>query len=443
MKKTTLLTLFALVVAQLIAGPLTWQKMDMTKATGGTINLNVSRMQLQDGKLYIATYDGIWVSPSGNGGDWQPFGLQGQKVTRLSFGNLKLAMVIVTASNDATKTTGVLYKLNGTTWELTNLNPDKLSTFGSASSEFTQIRDGNGKDIILYPTWGGGIWRSEDGGANWTNYPQGTTDYGAVYKNVLGLHTFPGDNVVYGTDKVGNNDNFLIYSEDYGMTWRNKYVGAFFNPHAVFARDFNNKKNVYFGGQNANNGAIWRSEDMGDNWDASFTMGVEYWECRKITASPNGDLFSLASINNLYVSKDNGDTFDPFATGLTIPSSTERIANPPAADKVFLTDVIATDSKVYLSTAFQEGIYVVDLSTGMNTSKSNQIDFKLSGNVLQVNTTLNSEIQIMNVTGAVLGSYKAQSATTNINIAQLAPAIYLLKTIGADNDVQINKFIKQ
>lgn len=443
MKKTTLLTLLVLVVAQLFASSPTWQKMDMTKAAGGTVNLNISRMQLQDGKLYIATYDGIWVSPSGNGGDWQPFGLQGQKVTRLSFGNLKLAMVLVAASNDATKTTGVLYKLNGTAWELTNLNPDKLSSFGSPSSEFTQIRDGNGKDIIFYPTWGGGIWRSDDGGVNWTNYPQGTTDYGAVYKNVLGLHTFPGDNTIYGTDKVHNNNNYLIYSTDYGLTWQNINVGAFFNPHSVYARTLNTKKYIYFGGENGNEGAIWRSENMGNSWDAAFTMGVDYWNCRKITASPNGNLFSMASVNNLYVSKDNGETFEPFAAGLTIPSHADRIANPPATDKYFLSDVIATNSKVYLSTVFREGIYFVDLSTGISNAKNANVRFKLIDNTLYVDAVPNTEIQIMNVTGAILGSYKAQSTSTNINIAHLAPAVYLLKTIGADNAVQINKFIKQ
>ena len=276
-------------------------------------------MALVDGKLYAATFDGIWVSPSGNGGDWQPYGLQGEKVTRMSFGNLKLALVTVTASNDATRTTGVLYKHNGTTWELTNLNPDKLSTFGSASSEFTQIRDNNGKDIILYPTWGGGIWRSEDGGATWTNYAQADTDHGKVFKNVLGLHTFPGDNTVYGTDKVANNDNYFIYSEDYGATWQYKHVGKFFNPHAVFARTVGGKKYLYYGGENGNDGAVWFSDDMGTSWGASYSMGVEFWQCRKITASPNGNLYSMASVNNLYVSKDNGETFAQVASGLTIP----------------------------------------------------------------------------------------------------------------------------
>lgn len=442
MKKITSLLLFMLFCYFVADAAVTWQKLDLTKAGGGTINLNISRMALQDGKLYAATYDGIWVSPSGNGGDWQPFGLQGQKVTRLSFGNLKLAMVLVTASNDVTKTAGILYKLNGTSWDLTTLNPGKLSTFGSPSSEFTQIRDGNGKDIILYPTWGGGIWRSEDAGATWTNYPPGTTDYGAIYKNVLGLHSFPGDNTVYGTDKVANNDNFLIYSQDYGVTWQNKYVGKFFNPHSVYARTLNNKKYVYFGGQNGSDGAIWRSEDIGVNWDASISMGVEYWECRKITSSPNGNLFSMASINNLYVSKDNGDTFEPFATGITIPSQSDRLANPPAADKVFLTDVIATDSRVYLSTAFQEGIYVAALSSGVQNHTSNNVNFTKSDNKLTVFSETENTISIYNVQGTLVVRTKTTGDKTELNIKDMSNGIYFIRLTNANTNMCVAKFIK-
>jgi len=442
MKKFTSLFLFIL-FGYFAANALTWQKLDLTKAGGGTINLNISRMVLENGKLYAATYDGIWVSPSGNGGDWEPFGLQGEKVTRLSFGNLKLALVLVTASNDATKTTSVLYKLNGSTWELTNLNPDKLSTFGSAYSEFTQIRDQNGNDIILYPTWGNGIWRSDDGGATWTNYPQADTEHGKVYKNVLGLHVFPGDNIVYGTDKVANNNNYLIYSEDYGATWQYKHVGKFFNPYAVYARTYNDKKYIYYGGQNGSDGAIWRSEDMGTTWEASLSAGVEYWECRKITGSPNGNLYSMASINNLYVSKDNGDTFEVFATGLSIPSQSDRIANPPAADKVFLTDVIATDTIVYLSTAFREGIYVVDLETSLANVSKNAVSYTIKNNLLQVNTSENCNIQILNLTGVQVSAYKAHSGVTTIDITNLTPGVYFLKVKNADNSITINKFIKK
>lgn len=436
MKKITIYLLLFFVAINGFAAA-SWQKLNLTKAAGGTIDMTISRMQYTDGKLYAATYDGIWVSPSGNGGDWAPFGLQGEKVTRLNFGNLKLALVTVTATNDATRTTGILYKHNGTTWELTNLNPDKLSTFGSVSSEFAQIRDGNGKDVILYPTWGGGIWRSEDGGATWTNYPQADTEHGKVFKNVLSIQAFPGDNVVYGTDKVHNNDNYLIYSEDYGATWQYKHVGQFFNPHSVYARTFGGQKFIYYGGENGNGGALWRSGDMGANWDASFSAGVEFWQCRKITAAPNGDLYSMASVNNLYVSKDNGETFAPVATGLTIPAN--RVA--PASGTLFLSDVIATNDKLYLSTIMTEGIYVLDFSTGIKKTEANSLSFKRVGDNLVLENLVGATITIISANGAIVKKAAVDANNYAITIGDLPAGLYLIRSAhNAGNSV--SRFIK-
>lgn len=438
MKKITLYLLFTMLASQAFAVN-TWRKLDMTKSGGGTIDLNINRIQLLDGKLYAATYDGIWVSPSANGGDWQPFGLQGQKVIRLSFKDLKLAAVTVTATDDATKSATILYKHNGTDWVLTNLNPSKLSTFGSPSSDFTQIKDNTNKSIIFYPTWGGGIYRSEDGGDTWTNYPQADTDHGKVYKNVLGLHTFPGDNTIYGTDKVANNDNYMIYSEDYGATWNYKYVGSFFNPHAIYARTYNNKKHIYFGGENGNLGAIWMSDDMGANWTGSFSMGVEYWQCRKITGSPNGNLYSMASVDNLYVSKDNGETFEPAAAGLTIP--TDRPA--PAGSKYFLSDVIATNSKVYLSTIINDGIYVLDLNTNIKNTPSQTLHFELSENNLKVYAEQGSHIAIISAHGTIVGNFNASNAQTSINVENIKQGVYILKSKSTNGEIRVSRFIKK
>ncbi len=128
---------------------------------------------------------------------------------------------------------------------------------------------------------------------------------------------------------------------------------------------------------------------------------------------------------------------------MSIPSQSERIANPPAADKVFLTDVIATDSKVYLSTAFREGIYVVDLETSLANVSKNAVSYTIKNNLLQVNTSENCNIQILNLTGVQVSAYKAHSGVTTIDITNLTPGVYFLKVKNADNSITINKFIKK
>lgn len=448
MKKFTILTLFVLFFAQIYSDS-HWQKLSLKKAgSNDSISLNITRLLLLNDSLFAATYDGIWVSPSANGNDWVPYGLQGKKVLLVNFDILRLAMVEEVASDNATKTTQVIYKKIANDWQLSNYNPGKLSTQGFTKMAIAQIKDKNNNCVIAVPTWGNGIWVSSNGGDTWTQKPQqdvtlpSNNSTAKIFRNVLNISAFAGDTVLYGTDKAGNNDNYMIYSTDYGNTWQYKYVGSFFNPYAVYSRTYGGQKYVYFGGQNGNMGAIWRSGDMGDNWDASISTGEVYWECQKITASPNGKLYSLASITNVYVSTDNGDTFTPLATGLNIPQN--RVS--PGKTSYFFSDMLATDSKVYLSTIYQEGIYYVDLTpTAVNTVKASTLSLYTNAaqTELVVNAESGSDITIYSVTGKLLKSITAANAKTSINIQDLHSSVYIVKVISAKGELFTNRFVKK
>ena len=452
MKKITLSFVLLLICTVFTFGG-TWQKLDLTKAGGGTINLNINRLDLSGGKLYAATFDGIWVSPSANGGDWVAFGLQGQNVTHLNFGVLKLANAQVVALNDGTKMANQLYKYNGSSWVLTNLNPGKLSTFGGVSSAFTQIQDGANNTVIVYPTWGGGIWRSADGGTNWTNYAQGTTPDGAVYKNVIGLFTFPGSTTIYGTDKVATDFNYMIWSTDYGVTWNNSLVGQFFNPHSFLVRKVNGVEYMYYGGENGNGGVVWCSMDAGASWQGSSTAGVPYWQVRKIIADDNGKIYTLCSVDNVYVSQLNNatagwdvaqglynETFAPAATGITIP--TARVS--PASVKYYLSDIVASSNKIYVSTIMTDGVYVLDLATSVPSVKIANVYIypNPAQNELVVNTESGSNISIYSVTGKFVKSEVAANAKTSINIKSLNASIYVVKVVSPAGVLSTNRFVK-
>ncbi len=454
MKKITLL-LVLLVISTVFTFAAAWQKLDLTKVGGGTINLNINRLELSEGKLYAATFDGIWVSPSANGGDWEAFGLQGQNVAHLSFGVLKLANIIITAADDATKKANKLYKYVGNSWVVTNLNPTTSWTFGGVNTSMAQIQDGSNNTVIIYPTWGGGIWRSADGGDTWTNYAQEDVDDGKAYKNVLSVRSFPGTTTLYGTDKVSGTMQYMIWSTDYGVTWNNRAVGNFFNPYSFFVRKVNNVEYMYFGGQNGNAGVVWCSMDGGVSFLGSSTAGVEYWEVRKIIGDDNGKIYTLNTIHNIYVSQLNNatagwdleqglymETFAPAGTGITIP--TTRVA--PAGTYYYLSDLVKSATRLYVSAIMTDGIYYLDLTaTTVNNPKENQLSMYVNAaqTELIVNTDAGSNIQVYSITGKLLQSEMATSAKATVNIKNLKASLYIVKVISAVGQLSTNRFVKK
>lgn len=224
-----------------------WQAVDRTKLDkSGEIPATVNSMAIADDKLYAATTDGIWESPSMNGGDWTAFGLQGQEVRLLNFKDAKLAII----SGDQ------LYKFDEGVWKLTKFNEKQEGGFFTQTS-FAQIRDKEGKLVIVVPTWGMGIWRSEDEGETWTQSPMKTevvdekTEY--IYaKNVLSLYAFENDTVIYGTDKVTGKFFCLTRSFDYGKTWEFIEAPYVYNPWSFHKRMYNGVETYYFGGENNN-----------------------------------------------------------------------------------------------------------------------------------------------------------------------------------------------
>ena len=456
MKKITSF-LFLLLVGAMFTTTLAaaWTKMDLTKVGGGTINLNINKLELFEGKLYAATFDGIWVSPSANGGDWEAYGLQGQKVSHLCFGALKLANVQIVAADDATKTANKLYKYNGSSWALTNLNPTNTYLFNGVNISMAQIQDASDNTVIIYPTWGNGIWRSADGGDTWTNYAQEATVLGDgnAFKNVVSIRSFPGNTTLYGTDKVSNSANYMIKSTDYGATWSYSLVGTFFNPYSILVRKVNGAEYLYYGGQHGNAGIVWCSMDAATTWFGSSTMGVPYWEVRKIIGDDDGKVYTLNSITDVFVSQLNdvnagwdmenfiyNETFASAGTGITIPAT--RVS--PASGTYFLSDLVKSSTKLYCSAIMTEGIYMLDLTTSVPSINAEKLNISQNANKteLYVNTTVGAKISVYSLTGKMVQSSIATSSKQTVNIANLASSAYIVKSVSNNGKPFVGKFIK-
>ncbi len=436
MKKITFSVLFFIVSTILAFSAETWQKLNLAKTAGGTISTDIYNMCIDGGKLYVATDDGIWYSPSANGGDFEPFGLQGIKVTHLSFKVAKLAFVSVVASDDVTKNCGKLYKLDGANWVITNYNPQSLSSLGVPSANFDQIQDGANNTVILVPIWGNGIWRSTDGGDNFTQYPYATNDDGDVYKVVTGIWAF-GD-MLYGLDKTKYNAQYLLTSTDFGATWSNTLAGNYSSPRAFHKRKFEDVDYTYIAGdfENGGIGSLNYSDDNFENWNGSYSIGADYWYVNGIIGDDNGPLYIACSKNNVMVSNDNGDTFAPLATGIDI------IASPP---RNYLNDLDKTDTKLYVSTRSVNGIYYYDLtSTGVNqTPEQAKICYPtITSTEIIVNAAVGSEISILTLDGKTVKSLVAQSEKTSINVQSLNSSIYIVRTQNLNGRPVVDKFIK-
>lgn len=417
-----------------------WAKIDLTKGTGGFISPTTYQLAVKNSKLYAATADGVFESPSGNGGDWQNFGLQGKKVYLLNFDIMQLALTIETAADDATKKTLQLYKYNGSTWENTGFNPDKLKIFGDYPenlTNFAQVQNGTEVTVAL-PTWGNGIWISQNSGQAWAQVPyesHPSNNY-HFYRKIPGVFSFADSNVIYALDKADFGLQYLSISEDYGQTWSHKEVDNFFNPWALYKRSHQGINYLYYGGENGEKGFIYRSSDGGNTWDASFTLGNGGLHNRRMISDESGKLYMMAGTGDVYVSDDNGDTFIPYGTG---------IIKPQVNNKFFLTHLIKKDTKLFLSTD-NDGIYSINLNTTgtSNTSINDEFFFydPVEG-LLSVKTPTGSKVRILNTSGILLKQFIAATATTTINVQQFPKAVYILSIISENGNQQTKRFIVQ
>lgn len=153
--------------------------------------------------------------------------------------------------------------------------------------------DTNDNDHIIIGANTGGVWRTTDGGANWTPL----TDY---YSNlyVYSVAIDPSDPSVYF---FGSNSGLIYKSTDSGATW--DHLGTIGNSSVNKILLHPTNSNIMFA--TAGNAGIYRSTDGGASWSSAVSDSKGY----DVEFSPGDPMVVFASGSGFHKSVDGGASF--------------------------------------------------------------------------------------------------------------------------------------
>ena len=160
-------------------------------------------------------------------------------------------------------------------------------------------------DIVFIGAAAGGVWRTTDGGANWSTTfdQQASLAMGAIAINQTNpqiVYVGTGENTPHPMSITGEG---LFKSVDGGNTWQHlalTNVGAFSKLYVHRQRP-----NIIYAATTRSNGGFYKSADGGVTW--LRTLNSDAYD---LTVSPtNSDFLLVSTTNSIYRSTDAGETF--------------------------------------------------------------------------------------------------------------------------------------
>jgi photosystem II stability/assembly factor-like uncharacterized protein len=205
---------------------------------------------------------------------------------------------------------------NSITWVNLGPTPGYYFSYGNISSRITSVKyDPSNPDIIYIGAAFGGIWKSTNGGLNWT--PK--TDYEvSLSTGAIAIDINNGKKVIYyGTGEATYSaasyyGRGLLKSKDNGETWinyKNGLPNSTYFSRLILRPDHRNELLAALG-----TSGIYRSTDSGMNW-----YQVRSGRCDDVLFSLTGDTaYAIGSGQNMRISYDGGATFPKeIGTGIT------------------------------------------------------------------------------------------------------------------------------
>ena len=300
----------------------------VSKSVGLPLNATVSinYLNFYSGNYYAATSNGVFKSTTGKG-NW----------TRLATNDVAKGVSSITflGTNTYACINGVVHKLNVDVWEAV----PALKNFTINAQILAYTSGGNdyifaGGSFAEVPV---GIFRSADGGATWAeNFTLAKTlDDPAL--RVPGFYNGQNNDTRYmvsGIFRYNATSNTLInanrmsfmFSKDNGLTWYTRQPATVTNnTRYSFVRDYKGASYAFCGGQNdglANRDCARGLIDNNIVTNFAFAGASGDIQSGGVSMNEYGEdlLFLNQYISNpgtIYKSENNGDSWTPFATGLT------------------------------------------------------------------------------------------------------------------------------
>jgi hypothetical protein len=164
----------------------------------------------------------------------------------------------------------------GNTWELISpdLSYNDPSKMGDISYQTISVFDESPLRYgLLYAgTDDGRIWRTKDGGKNWTEIRNGAVPQKFVSRIVASRYDL---GTVYMTQSGRRDDDFQVYiwkSTDFGDTWQDISANIPVGPVNTIREDPVNRNILYAG----TDGAVFISKDNGKKWDIAGNLPFSY-----------------------------------------------------------------------------------------------------------------------------------------------------------------------
>jgi photosystem II stability/assembly factor-like uncharacterized protein len=275
----------------------------------------------------------------------------------------------------------------GNTWSVIN---DGLTN----SYCYSIIADDNGNLI------GGtdqGIFRSTDGGANWTQTSAAGNNFSyRLYKDNL--------NRIYSL----NFDDGIFRTTNLGISWQR--INSNFASSGVFGFAIDSSGNLYAG---TRGGWIYKSSNGGTSWTVSRQGTGSFYGIVMLRVSSNGSVFAATNDQGILRSTDNGVTWENITNNIT--GNNARNLGINSRGEIFTSVNSNTGERLYFSD--NNGQSWQNYTNNLNLISTYNIIFDENDNVY-----LATDESVWRSDGVVpveLNSFTANVNGNNVNLSWL------------------------